>query len=157
LSIDNDQSVRIFGTSDYGFDLLNILDLIRLNFDCHMSLRDFLFSKCVSRSRICSSTKAAPVLAWLCFAGVHSRFCCESVANSAESSICYGQRVREWKPISTFRQLRVISTEICGNQRVNGRLANWPLCKNRAELRSSSVRICPKSAWLSRVRVGMWR
>ncbi|PYJ49513.1 MAG: hypothetical protein DME83_11290 [Verrucomicrobia bacterium] len=54
-------------------------------------------------------------------------------------------------------QLRVISTEICGNQRVNGRLANWPLCKNRAELRSSSVRICPKSAWLSRVRVGMWR
>src|SRR5947199_10366910 len=101
-----------------------------------MSLHDFLFSKCVSRSRICSSTKAAPVLARLGFAGVHSRFCCESVAKSAQSSICYGQRVRQWKPLSTYRQLRVISTEICGNQRVHCRLANCSLHKNRVELLS---------------------
>ena len=38
-----------------------------------------------------------------------------------------------------------ILTETCANQRVRGRNVNRPLCTIRAELRSSSVRNCPKA------------
>ncbi|PYK07734.1 MAG: hypothetical protein DME66_00385 [Verrucomicrobia bacterium] len=41
-------------------------------------------------------------------------------------------------------QLRVISTEICASQRVSRIQSESGFCTNRAELRSSSVRICPK-------------
>jgi hypothetical protein len=49
-------------------------------------------------------------------------------------------------------QISAISTEICGNQRVNCTQPECGFCTIRAELRSSSVRICPKRSLARRRR-----
>jgi hypothetical protein len=51
-------------------------------------------------------------------------------------------KAREVETDFRVSQIRVILMEACANQRVNSRFASWT---NRAELRSLSVRICPKS------------
>jgi hypothetical protein len=52
---------------------------------------------------------------------------------------------------SNISRNRAIPAETCGNQRVNCIHRKPRLSTNRAELRSSGVRLCPKSAWLSGV------
>src|SRR5439155_25899126 len=49
------------------------------------------------------------------------------------------------EPDFNIPQISTISAETCGNQRVNCIHLKPTLCTNRAELRSSSVRICPKA------------
>lgn len=40
-----------------------------------------------------------------------------------------------------------ISPQICARLRVKGENANQPVCRNRAELRGSSVRLCPTTSF----------
>jgi hypothetical protein len=44
-----------------------------------------------------------------------------------------------------FSRLCAIPLQICVRLRVRGENANWAVCAIRAELRSSTVRICPKT------------
>jgi hypothetical protein len=53
-----------------------------------------------------------------------------------------------------FSQIRAIPAETCGNQRVKCARLKSRVCTNRAELRSSTVRLCPTCRDLTRPR---WR
>src|ERR1700736_1865714 len=50
-----------------------------------------------------------------------------------------------FKTSSNIAQTRVISAETCWKQRVNGTCRKLAVCTNRPELRTSSVRNCPKT------------
>src|SRR5215469_2588744 len=52
---------------------------------------------------------------------------------------------RESNPLSTFRVVAQFSTQPCARLRVTREDANQRVCTIRAELRSSTVRNCPKS------------
>ena len=74
---------------------------------------------------------------------------------SKKKEISAGNRINNPFHIATARsgveldfnisQISAISTETCGNQRVNCTCRKSAVCTNRGELRSSTVRICPKS------------
>jgi len=49
-----------------------------------------------------------------------------------------------FEPIFEISLTRAIPAEICTDQRVNSTCRKLPVCTNRAELRSFSVRICPE-------------
>ena len=73
-------------------------------------------------------------------------------SNNAEAS-CRLARILSTKeatltgfePTLKFSRLCAIPPQTCARLRVRGENANQPVCTNRAELRSSSVRICPKT------------
>jgi hypothetical protein len=48
-----------------------------------------------------------------------------------------------FEPAFEISRCCVISAQMCDRLRVTRENANWPVCTNRAELRSSRVRICP--------------
>jgi hypothetical protein len=52
-----------------------------------------------------------------------------------------------FEPASKISQCCAIPSQICGRLRVKTENANRPVCTNRAELRSSIVRICPKAGF----------
>ena len=49
------------------------------------------------------------------------------------------------EPAFEISVVSAIKAQTCSNQRVNCTSWKWALCTNRVELRSSTVRICPKS------------
>jgi hypothetical protein len=87
------------------------------------------------------------------------RLCLETVSKQLNSHLCYAARTGV-EPNFNISQISAISTETCGNQRVNRAHRKSTLCTNRAELRRSSVRICPKTfsrAISAECRVGQLR
>jgi hypothetical protein len=89
-----------------------------------------------------------PLLSWevisgSCFASISHHH--SSPVWCRTSSVILSFRIPLESQCLFIAQISAISMEACANQRVNCALWKWGLCTNRAELRSSSVRICPKT------------
>src|SRR6266480_3843243 len=90
---------------------------------------------------------------------MHSRFCCESVAKSAENSLFFGQRVRESKPISTFRKLARLRRKPATISALTASVAKRPLHESRRftqfecpNLSENVLRVRPDGNWVGAVR-----